>query len=620
MLPSSKMKNEPTTPSRGTEPVREAAPPVALRSKTRAVLEKAFYWKPPVGDWKPLKTSRNSTLRIACIAENRVAQGLEFEGELLLLTPGNWRQVLQHGKPDLLLVESVLLSCTGHWHMGQIAASPEHGQLVEIVRMARELSIPSVFWMTKGHEYHEHYRDYARHFDLVACADPAEIGRLAAEGVRAVSLPPCVQPALYNPFRRFGEDQDLGLDILFDGWADIDRLGEQLDVLHALKPLGLCIVESRYEMFRNRLNILPEYHGHILGCLRDADRRIALKHAKAYATSAASLSTATTQQWMSLEAAASRVPVVHLGWLDKDDPRRDFAVECGSATDFVVEFIRYGEDDLYRERMAHLAWRAVNTKHTFAHRLQAICRHLGLRHDWKEYPKASLITPSYRKDMLARCLQTYEQIQYPNKELVLVFNGGELPTPADLGLAEPRADVTIAHVPGELFAGATLNMGHLHASGAYCFRIDDDDFYAPNYILDMVLFARSIDADLFGKPAAPYKFEGEDAVYVKQESRTPVVVTLEQLQGGEVWLGGNSIAATSAFFHRHAYSSDSFGAADTDLVLNLPPGSPVVIAILDWFNMAAERRQDLSSHTWKNSAEKLKRNRRQLANLDELYV
>lgn len=610
----------PMDPGAHADDLATAPPALALRGKSRVFLEKAAYWSPPVRDWTALKRTRNSSLRIACIAEDRVADGLAFEGELLLLTPGNWKRVLRYTKPDVLLVESILLSSTGHWHMGQHPRSAYYDELVSIVDLARKLSIPTVFWITKGEEYHDHYKQYARHFDLICCADPFEAKRLAAEGIRADVLPPCVQPALYNPFRRYDERSDIGLQVLFDGWADVDRLGGSVSVLRDLMPFGLSIIESQYEVFRNRLGALPAYSDSVLGCVTPAGRRTALKYARSYATLGPSLSSRTTQQWMSLEAAASRIPVVHWGRFAKRDIRRDFAVECATPQEFVVEFVRYREDELYRERMAHLGWRAVNQKHTYAHRLQAICRRLRISHDWEEFPRVSLVTPTFRKNMLERCLQTYEQISYPDKELVLVFNGDEAPSHADLGLQAPRKDVVIAHVPGDLFAGAALNMGHLHASGRYCFRMDDDDYYAPNYVTDMVLQARSVDATLFGKPAAPVIFEGDERAYVRTGTAPLVIAPLSALQSGETWIGGNSISGLREFFSGRGYSDSAYGAADTEFVFNLPADSEAVLAVMDPFNMAAGRRKDLVSHTWKSTMQQVKANRYPVARFSELVL
>ena len=94
----------------------------ALGEKT---IEKTAFWSPPVPSWEPLKHKKNTHLRMACMVEERLYQGLRFEGEVMILTPLNWKQILEYGKPDFILMESVLISSCGHWHMGPNEASSE---------------------------------------------------------------------------------------------------------------------------------------------------------------------------------------------------------------------------------------------------------------------------------------------------------------------------------------------------------------------------------------------------------------------------------------------------------------------------------------------------------------
>jgi hypothetical protein len=593
---------------------------LSLRRDSDKMLELTGYWTPPVPPWKPLRKKPNSSLRLACVVEDRLYHGLRFEGEVMLLTPHNWKQVLKYGKPDFLLMESIWTTATGHWHMGQCPASPEREALLQIIALARKQSIPTVYWITKGHEYHEHYKDFARHFDHVFCADSMETELLRAEGIKAEVLLPCVQPALYNPFRIYDHYDAFSLNMLFDGWADLDRLTDKLSVLQEVKKYGLSIIESRYQIFRRRMDVLPEYKDCILGCVTPQSRILALKYARAYLTFDQTLSTRTTQQWMTSEAAACRLPVIHHGTFTDGDMRKGMVNECPQETEFLMEFLRFQEDDLYRQRIAHLEWRNAYQHHTFAHRVQTICKRIGINHDWEEFPKASMITPTFRKDMLPRCLETFERQTYSNKELIVVFNGNPLPLPKELGVVELRDDIQIINVPGDLFAGACLNRGHLHAQGEYCFRIDDDDYYGPNYILDMMLHARCIDADFFGKPPAPIVFEDENTVYARKSIPTLSIIPQEFFIDGRVWLGGNSIAGSNRFFKGTQYQDALYGAADSALMYNLNPDHTNVCAIMDDLNLVAERRMDQTTHTWKIEPEELKSNAQSQQLLEDFMV
>ncbi|PTN33802.1 glycosyltransferase [Desulfonatronum sp. SC1] len=581
------------------------SPSMPIRPDSNKVLELLGYWSPPVPLCIPLKKTLNSSLRIACVVEDRLYHGLRFEGQVMLLTPANWKHVLKYGKPDFLLMESIWNTATGNWHMGQCPNAPSRNELLEMVSLARKLSIPTVFWITKGHEYHEHYKDFARHFNHVFCADPKETELLRAEDLKAEDLLPCVQPAIYNPFRHYEDYNVFNLDMLYDGWADLDRMADELNFLQEVKPYGLNIIESRYQIFRRRMDALPEFKDCILGCVTEQSRIQALRYAKAYITLDKTLSTRITQQWKTLEAAACRLPVVHRGSLSEDDVRKDVVIECPDQMKFLVEFVRFREDDLYRERLGHLGWRKAFQEHTFAHRIRKICKTIGIEHDWVEYPKASLITPTFRREHLPRCLQTFKQQTYPNKELVLVFNGDELPKHTDLCLDKTRDDIKISNVPGEMFAGACLNQGRALAEGEYFFRVDDDDQYGTNYILDMILQARCIDADIFGKPPAPIYFEGEDEIYMRGDTITLRVIHPELLTK-KLWIGGNSFAGRRKVFSDFFFDDCSFGAADTCFLYRIREKKDYVIALMDHLNLVAERRNDQQSHTWKINPQVIK--------------
>jgi hypothetical protein len=541
---------------------------------------------------------------MACVLEERLYQGLRFEGDLLLLTPQNWQQVLKYGKPDFLLMESIWETATGHWHMGQCPNAPGRDELLEMVSLAKKFSIPTVYWITKGHEYHEHYKDFSKNFDQVFCADPQEVRLLQTEGIQAEILLPCVQQAIYNPFRHYADYNAFSLGILYDGWADLDRMTDDLTVLKEIKPYGLNIIDSRYQIFRNRLNVLPEYRDCILGCVSEQSRIQALRYAKAYITLDKTLSTQTTQQWMTLEAAASRLPVIHHGTFPENDVRKGCAIEQPDEMEFLVEFVRFQEDDLYRERLAHLGWRRTLQEHTFAHRIQKICKTIGIDHDWEEYPKASLITPTFRREFLPRCFQTFGHQTYPNKELVLVFNGKDAPSYTELGLDTPRNDVKIFNVPSEMFAGACLNLGNMLSDGKFCFRVDDDDEYAENYILDMILLGKCVDADFFGKPPAPIYFENEKSLYMRKKSFSLCIIDPESLRNKQL-IGGNSFTGSKKMFDVIFFDNNSYGAADTNLLQKIC-AKEITIAIMDIFNIAAERRDDTQTHTWKIDSQLIK--------------
>jgi hypothetical protein len=234
-------------------------------------------------------------------------------------------------------MESIWTTATGHWHMAQCPPAEERNKLLEIVSLARQTGIPTVFWMTKNYVYHEHYKDFASHFDFVFCADPNEAEKMRTEGVHAELLLPCARQV---------ENIDQGIrtiPIIFDGWADLDKYTVDFNILNRLNPLGLKIIESRYQIFKRRAEVLAEYKEQIIGCVTRQGRLAALASSQCYITFEKTLSTTTTQQWMALEALGLGVQVAHLGNISSHDPR--FTVV--SKTNDWEEFQQIIEEKIY---------------------------------------------------------------------------------------------------------------------------------------------------------------------------------------------------------------------------------------------------------------------------------
>ena len=562
------------------------------------------YWTPPIKSWKPLRKKPNFRLHIACVVEERLYHGLRFESELICLTSQNWKTTLKQSKPDILLMESIWNTSTGHWHMAQNPSSSERGELLEIISLSRKLSIPTVYWITKGHEYHEHFRDFAKHFDYVFCADPMETELLRAEGVKAEVLLPCVQPALYNPFRIYDHHYDaFSLNVLFDGWADLDRLNNDLSILNEIKKYGLSIIESRYKIFHNRINLFPDYKDCIIGCVTQQSKIDVLKYAMAYLTCDKSLSTNITQQWMTFEAAASRLPIIYYGSLPDDDCRQKIAVEFSEPQNLIDEIVRFQEDIIYREKNAHLGWRTVYQNHTFAHRIQSICKSIGINHDWQEFPNITMVSPTYRQHMLTTCLNTYERQTYPNKDLIVVYNENKKIPKSFLDKVKANENIKVIGVPKELFTGACMNVGIHFTDNSYVFKIDDDDLYGDNYVMDIMLYNKAVDADIICKPNTSfYKFEDNNNIYLRKnniKSHTINVLTTEDIYKRYL-IAGNSISLMSNEAKNLKFEDLSYGAADASYIYK-GASSNLTICTVDRLNLIINRRNDLSTHTWKEN-------------------
>jgi glycosyltransferase involved in cell wall biosynthesis len=101
-------------------------------------------------------------------------------------------------------------------------------------------------------------------------------------------------------------------------------------------------------------------------------------------------------------------------------------------------------------------------------------------HPAGERPLVSVVlTTRDRPEFLATALRCFAHQTYLNRELIVVDDGDE--HPADQAAIERLGGKLVRATLGTTI-GAKLNLGLEQASGYFCQKMDDDDWYAPSYI------------------------------------------------------------------------------------------------------------------------------------------
>ena len=303
------------------------------------------------------------------------------------------------------------------------------------------------------------------------------------------------------------------------------------------------------------------------------------------------------------------MPLIHLGALEPDEFRTGLVRQWLSPDEFVEDIHEIMGNPLAREVAAHPAWRAAHANHSFANRLAAICKEIGIEHDWQPFPKATLVTGTMRPHLLEKSIRQYLDQTYPNKELVVVFNG------AASELAEVRAkygshdDIIFTSLPTDCHAGSLLNLGLQQGTGEYFFRVDDDDHYGANYVYDCMLYLRACDAEVFGKQASFFHFEGEENLYLRKNNLRIQHFLVKSLfdTAQQQWISGCGFACKSDFLKAIHYPDDNNLSADTELLFRIRTMRPDTQCLMvDSLNLVVERSADVENHTWKRPASGIK--------------
>src|SRR4051794_32824536 len=94
-----------------------------------------------------------------------------------------------------------------------------------------------------------------------------------------------------------------------------------------------------------------------------------------------------------------------------------------------------------------------------------------------------ILTTRDRPGLLQEAFACYRNKTYPNRELIVVDDCDRFPT--DPELIEAAGGRLIRAAPGTMLV-TNLNLGIAEARVALCQKMDDDDWYSPEFLARMV--------------------------------------------------------------------------------------------------------------------------------------
>ena len=116
-------------------------------------------------------------------------------------------------------------------------------------------------------------------------------------------------------------------------------------------------------------------------------------------------------------------------------------------------------------------------------------------------PKVSVVLTTNRPDFLAHAMTQVRNQTYPSTELVLVLHGDEF-TQTDKQLEDLyQSPLTVERVDSSKVFGEAINRGVAASTGTLIAKMDDDDWYSPHHLWDLVRAMDYSGADLVGKAA-----------------------------------------------------------------------------------------------------------------------
>lgn len=580
-----------------------------------ASLQREVNWHSEEKPYLPEK-EKNSSLKFGLIGAERLYRGLDYEGEMTFLTENNWQFALKYKQLDFVLIESCLETATGDWSLALTEPNFEDSELYQLIERAKEKKIPTVYWFTLDHEYHELFSPVAKYFDYVFCADPIETDKLNSVGIEASTLLPAFQPAIYNPVKEGITKERTGSRIISNDSINTLLKDDTWKVKSEfLSRIGTVFFDSENKvnevisdsLFQNKL----EFFGTISG----KDYAYFLKSPGVYIWLGKDGLSSSVNGWKLLEAAASGRVIVSLSKI-KDD----LGLEIISAPNDYASILTLLNNDssLMDIRSQKTLLRAFE-KHTFSHRIEELCRRLGIVDFVEEVAeeKVSVVTPTNRMQNIEHLLGQFSEQSYKNKELVIVFNGDyqDYNKVCKIVLSKGLDNLIVKYMPSIKSTGECMNVGIRQANGEYIYKFDDDDYYGKNYISASIHLIKLTGAMVWGKVFSRFiymKDNGEHTVYERNSPhlkfQKPALVSLDE----NMYLSGAAFGGKRNFLIANPYPMNSYGSVDADhresIRKNNFDGFGLVLDDTDYI---VERREG-EKHTWNMSEVELLKNTKKI--------
>ncbi|AOY78384.1 hypothetical protein BJL90_14625 [Clostridium formicaceticum] len=200
-----------------------------------------------------------------------------------------------------------------------------------------------------------------------------------------------------------------------------------------------------------------------------------------------------------------------------------------------------------------------------------------------------MITCTNRHQFKENIFKNFENQNYHAKELIIVLNKNDIDIKEWKKKAGEYNNVKILRLDESQPLGACLNLAIAEAKYDYISKFDDDDYYAPEFLGDIMDCFRCTDADIVGKRNFYIYFEG---------SKTLAVNALGQEHCYTNFIAGSTITAKKEIFKKVKFATDRVGGSDTQFRKDCIANNFKIYAA-DRFNYVAHRRSSPQDHTWK---------------------
>ncbi|MEZ2623229.1 glycosyltransferase [Paenalcaligenes hominis] len=546
-------------------------------NKGREAIKRQYLWNQAV---QPMLTGlKDESLatkspRVACIMDNFTYSSYSPEANFFQLTPEHWKQELEGFKPELLFIESAWRGKDELWG-SKVGHNSQEVQ--NIVTWCNQQGIPTVFWNKEDPIHFETFLNTAKLFDFVFTTDLDCIHRYkAALGHNNVYfLPFACQPTLTNPVETYQrKDAFCFAGAYYVRYPDRTRdLETFVNELPKFKPLE--IYDRNYGKDDPNYQFPENYQPYIVGTLPFSEIDKAYKGYR-YAINLNSIKQSQTM-------FARRVyELLGCNTITVSNFSRgvrllfgELVLTSDSGGEIVRRLQELESNTEHADKFRLAGLRKILSEHTYQARFDYILSKItGKRHE-RSLPDYTVVSLVNSVQELKKTLDNVVRQHHGPTKLVVV-TGAEIKT-ADVSvqLGQLPDGIDTACLSLTSLKGRILKS--LVKSGTWLAAFSPNDYYGPNYLLDMALATRFTDAPIIGK--ATYYQVNHEGIHQRHVGRAyqagaelplraATLAPRMQLSEASVWLKSIELA-TYTTDHQQAIDAFNYcrdGLSDTNVV------------------------------------------------------
>lgn len=522
----------------------------------------------------------------------------DFEGERFVRAEA-LRQA-DSGDYDFVLMESAWRGHQDDWLYSFTSPGLKHANaqaLVALLERLRATTDKPIVMINKEDPLHfEKFLPIMKYADHIFTTDEEMVdGYLKnTKAISATALPFAANMAVTNPVNRVREPQE---DLCFAGSYYSEGHEERSRQMnYMLEP----IVEFKGAIYdRMSVHENPRYHfperfrPFIRPAVDFREMTSLYRRFKVFLNVNTIVSSPTMMSRRVYELLASGTPVVSAPSKALEEQFSGIVPMATTAQEARDEVQKLLEDDRHWWKTSQKGIREVALKHQYKHRADLMREVIfGEKIDTRP-PLVSIVLSTKRWTFLDRIVESISCQTYPRLEVVFALR--DTWPPEKVAELEARlktvANIERVHIlkfPETASLGTKLNAAIDNSRGEYIAKFDDDDWYFPNYLKDMILTFDFSGADIAGKWSFPVWLEGEDKLILRNPGHEHKLST--------PFVCGPTLVARKQWLKKIPFADRSQGE-DTDLLKRtVAAGGKLYSA--DHFNFVQYRAADVGHHTW----------------------